>query len=268
MSLLTETSSTVVDSREAVGGLGRFANVLVSDSLNASDVSTGSFGWGVQVVPSTQAAGSTVAFEKDTTAMITLSNQNFNIQFSAADCYVGRVITGINKGLGAATFVEAVPNTITFVDNGGFSIVPATSTIPVIAYQGAFATFVCTEANGTTATLQTIMGTYGGNPVLSMTSSTTINISTHTVLCSSSAPAVLTIVPLFLQDDGLPGRRLSFTQVGGSGGSLTLAAAPGTALTLLSLATGLSFNPVIAPGTTLNFVVVGGSPTSVILQQV
>jgi hypothetical protein len=254
--------------REVAANFGQFNHELLANAVEATKVSTGSFGWGVQVVPATQADGSTVPFAKDTTAFITLSDQNFNIEFSAADCYVGRVITGINKGLGAATFVEAEPNTITFVDNGGFAITPATSTIPVIAYQGAFATFVCTEANGTTATLQTIMGTYGGNPVLTMTSSATIEISTHTVISQSAAPAILTMVPLFLQDDGLPGRRLSFTQAGGSAGTLSLAAAPGTTLTLLSLATGLAFNPVIAAGTTLNFVVVSGTLTSVVLQQV
>jgi hypothetical protein len=257
--------------REVSADFGQLSNEVVANTMELTTLSTGALGYGVQVVPAPQAAGSTVPFLKDTTAMITLSNQNFNIQFSAADCFVGRIITGINKGQGVATFIEAVPGTITFVDNGGFSVVPSTSPVPVTAYPGAFATFVCTEANGTTAVLQTTMGHYGGNPVLTIPAATTsaiINTSTETVISQTSAPCTLAIVPLYLQGDGLPGLLLSFTQVGGTTGSLTLVAAPGTTLTLLSLASGLPFNPVIAPGSTFNFVVVSGTLSSVVLQQV
>jgi hypothetical protein len=255
--------------REISANFGGFSNQLDANVVHASKTTTGSFGLGVLVVPATQTAGSTVAIDPETTCVVTLSNQNYNIEFNAAECYVGRIIQGINKGQGAVTFVEAAPNTITFVDNAGFSVT-SSSTIPVIAYTGAYATFICTEADGETATLQTLMGSYGGNPVLSLGASATtatITVSTHTIISSTSGPATVDFVPLFLNDDGLPGRIINVTQVGGSTGSVTLQQAPGNTVTFLSLATGLSYVPTITAGTTSTFVVVSGTPTSVVLRQ-
>ena len=256
MSLATEAARTFVQASHSV----------VNASLNVDQLQTGTYGLGVLVVPADQAAGSTVPIDADTTCVITLSNQNFNIQFSAAECYVGRVIQGINKGQGICTFTEAEPGSITFVDNAGFSYTSSTTTLA--AFTGAFAYFVCTEANGTTATLQTLFGTYGGSPVLEVApSATTATVipATTSIRSISTATANVTFVPLFLHDDGLPGRKISVTQVGGTTGSLNLV---GTGVTFLNLTAGASFSPTVTAGNTLEFVVVSGTPTTVVLQQV
>jgi hypothetical protein len=259
MSLATEVARTFVQA----------SHVVNSAVLDTVQLTTGSFGEGILFVPQDQEEDSTVIIPANVTNVITASDQDYNLQFSAAECFVGRIIQGMNKGAGVVTFVEAVPNTITFVDNGGFAVTSATASLQ--AFRNANAMFVCTQANGTTATLQTLDGTYGGNPVLSIGASDTlayIGISTTSIVSSASAAATVVIIPFYLNNNGLPGRRLQVTQQGGTTGSVSFAAAPNTSVTFKSLATGLAFAPLITPGSTMNFIVESGTPTSVVLQQI
>jgi hypothetical protein len=250
--------------REANANFGGFTNEVNANVALFGKTTTESFGLGVLVVPANQPGGSTVTIDADTTCVVTLSNEDYNIEFDAAEFYEGRIIQGINKGEGAVTFVEAVPNTITFLDNAG-------SVINTSMGRGANATFICTQANGETATLQTLQGTYGGSPVLEVAPSdvaATIGLTTTSILSTSAGAATVTMVPLYLSDDGLPGRLMDFSQAGGTTGSLSFVAAPDTTVTFLRLSTGLPFSPVVTAGTTLSFVVISVTPTSAVLQQI
>jgi hypothetical protein len=234
------------------------AGSIQTPSVLTEDLLTGSWGVGVLEVPVSTPAGSTVAVLPTTTAVVSLSANNYNLQFNAAELTVGRVIYGINKGAGVITFTALVPGSITFIDNNGDQVTGA------VGLKGATVSFVVTQSDGTNATLQSTGGSYGGSPIQEIGASATtatFGLSTTTVVSRATGALSLEFFPPYL---GL-GRRIVITQTGA--GTCSLTNASGTTVTFLDAATGSSYNPSLNQGESSTFVVMEYTATTATLQE-